>query len=117
MGTMVLEQTSPSNAMFLGFSEGTVGSEIGYPEVITDLKEKFGLLTVKLSSFFIDEPWSYEKNDTAEAIPSTNLLVFDDYIDEIESPVMPPKKEFRVELIIRSIERGKPSICDDYEIW
>lgn len=39
--------------------------------------------------------------------------VLDDYI---ESPVMPPKKEFSVTLIVKSIERGRPSICDDLEM-
>ncbi len=37
--------------------------------------------------------------------------------DEVESPQMGPKREFDIELTIESIERGKPSICDDYEIW
>ena len=113
MAMLALEQTSQSNAEFWNFSAGTVGSEASYPEFTTALKEKVGWL----AKFFSVEPWSYTKNDTAEAIPSINLLVFDDYIDLVESPVMPPKREFQVKLIVRSIERGKPSICDDYEVW
>ncbi len=112
MDTMVLEQTSPSDARFY-FSTDTDSSEGILSNIAPILKEKINSLLIAVTPFFTSEPWSYAKNDTAEAILSTNLLTFDDYIDEIESPVMPPKKEFRVELIIKSIERGKPSICDD----
>ncbi len=43
--------------------------------------------------------------------------VLETAINNAENPkIMPPKKEFPVELTIKNIERGKPSICDDYEI-
>lgn len=116
MDTVVLKQTSQSNADFWDFPAGTAASEGDFFHFITAVKEGVGSL-IGLLSAFINEPWSYEKNDTAELISSNNLVAFDSYIGEIESPVMPPKKEFRVELIVRSIERGKPSICDDFEIW
>lgn len=115
MDTMVLGQTSPSDARFY-FSTDTVSSEGILSNITTILKEQFNSLITEYL-FFTSEPWSYEKNDTAEVIPSINLKVFDNYIYIIESPVMPPKKEFRVELIVRNIQRGKPSIYDDYEIW
>ena len=116
MATLALKLTARSDTRFWDFSGDTVGSEGVFSNITTILREKLGFIA-ELLPFLSDEPWSYEKDDTAKAIPSPNLLVFDDYIDVIESPVMPPKKEFRVELIVRSIERGKPSICDDFEIW
>jgi hypothetical protein len=116
MVTMVLKQTSPSDARF-NFPTDTDSSEGIFSNITPILKEKINSLLIAVTPFFTSEPWSYAKNDTAEAILSTNLLTFDDYIDIIDSPTMPPKKEFQVKLIVRSIQRGKPSICDDYEIW
>ena len=116
MAILALEQTARSDTRFWGFSGDTVGSEGIFSNITAILREKFGFGT-ELSSFISDEPWSYEKDDTAKAILSSNLRVFDDYIDVVESPVMPPKKEFPVELIVRSIERGKPFVCEDFEVW
>ena len=116
MDTMVLEQTSPSDDRFY-FSTDTDSSEGVFSNITPILKEKFNLLLIGASSFFTSEPWSYEKDDTVEVISSINLEAFDDYIDVIESPVMPPKKKFRAELIVKSIQRGKPSVCDDFETW
>jgi hypothetical protein len=31
---------------------------------------------------------------------------------EIQSPFMPPKRKFKVQLKIRNIKKGRPSICD-----
>ncbi len=36
-----------------------------------------------------------------------------EYFLEVSSPLMPPKKEYIVDLIIEKIEKGKPSICDE----
>lgn len=32
-----------------------------------------------------------------------------------ESPLMSPRKSFKVKLHIRKIKRGKPSVCDELE--
>jgi len=40
-----------------------------------------------------------------------------DFIDEIDGPLMPPKREFKVMLHIKSINKGRPSICNDIEYW
>ncbi len=36
-----------------------------------------------------------------------------DIVDDIESPLMPAKNQFAVNLIIERIEKGRPSICDE----
>lgn len=36
-----------------------------------------------------------------------------EYFLEVSSPLMPPKKEYTVDLIIEKIEKGTPSICDE----
>ncbi len=116
MAILALEQTARSNTKFWDSSGDTVSSEGVFSNINTILREKLGFIS-ELSTLLSDEPWIYERDDTAKASPSSNPVVFDDYIDVIESPVMPPKKEFQVKLIVRSIQRGKPSICDDYETW
>lgn len=35
---------------------------------------------------------------------------------EIESPLMPPQRRFRINLKITSIRKGQPSICDEVEL-
>jgi len=36
-----------------------------------------------------------------------------DIVDDIESPLMPARNQFAVNLIIERIEKGRPSICDE----
>ena len=50
-----------------------------------------------------------------EYFESVSVDLFDDV--EIQSPLMPPKRRFKVRLKIRNIKKGQPSICDDIEVW
>jgi len=49
-----------------------------------------------------------------EYFESVSVDLFDDV--EIQSPLMPPKRRFKVRLKIRNIKKGQPSICDDIEV-
>ena len=38
-----------------------------------------------------------------------------DVVDDMDSPIMPAKNQFTVDLIIERIEKGRPSVCDEVE--
>jgi hypothetical protein len=112
MVSLAPDQTSQSYETFGGFSVGTVGVEES-PDFPTELRKR----EMSLSDMLRDSGYDYKKDRTSEAVVLANLSLYEDYIEEFDAPLMPPKKEFRIKLIVKSIERGKPSICDDLEIW
>ena len=62
----------------------------------------------------IDGNWSLENDETGRNVKSFYQLE-PDIVDDIDSPVMPPKNQFTINLIVKKIERGRPSICDEIE--
>lgn len=58
-----------------------------------------------------------EKNKADEILSSGAILIFDrhdqDTIDDVESPLMPARNQFIINLIIDRIEKGSPSLCDE----
>jgi len=108
MVSLAPDQTFQSYGTFWGSSVGTVGVE--------ESLKVYGRRKISLSDMF-PEPNDYKKDHTSKAIETADLLLGEDYIEEIDAPLMPPKKEFKVKLIVKSIERLKPSVCNDLEIW
>jgi len=41
------------------------------------------------------------------------LQMESDIVDDIDSPLMPAKNQFAINLVIERVERGKPSSCDE----
>ncbi len=78
--------------------------------IITD-----SLFTSQCYIFLLDFATLSESHELSQSILNTSFLQVD-FIDEIASPVMPPKKEFNVTLHIKSITKGRPSICDEIEL-
>ena len=39
-----------------------------------------------------------------------------DVVDDVESPIMPARNQFAVNLIVDSIEKGRPSLSDEVEL-
>ena len=76
-------------------------------------------MTFQLPDFILVETnnwkWSSLKTDTAR-IDETRYLYKIDIIDEIQSLRILPRNEFQIKLHIKSITRGRPSICDEIEL-
>jgi len=58
--------------------------------------------------------WSPDKIETA-SVGETKYPKSLEIIEEIESPLIPPNKKFQVKLLIKTVRKGKPSVCDEIE--
>lgn len=64
---------------------------------------------------FGDWKWPSQKVETARIVETAHVNVID-FIDEVKSPVLPPRNKFHIKLNIKSIRRGRPSTCDEIEL-
>ncbi len=115
MVSLALEQTSQSTAPVWEFVADTVGAEEASSFITIPRKKRISPIDIPLD--FGCEPYKYKKDCTSRVVLLANLLAYEEYFEEIDAPLMLPKKEFKTKVIVKSIERGKPSICDDLEIW
>jgi hypothetical protein len=72
----------------------------------------------ELSVYVVESPdgnWVLVNSETTGS-GRANVQPEFDIIDYVESPIMPARKQFAVNLIIERIEKGLPSICDEVEL-
>lgn len=62
-----------------------------------------------------DWKWPFQKVETTRIVETTSINVID-FIDEVKSPILPPRNKFHIKLNIKSIRRGRPSTCDEIEL-
>lgn len=62
------------------------------------------------------ESWVLVNSETSRSEVSVSYLDKLDFIYDIESPIMPARKQFTINLVIEKIEKGRPSICDEVEL-
>ena len=71
-----------------------------------------------LSMCIVERPdgnWVFLNSETSGSERSVEYLE-SDVVDDMESPIMPAKNQFVVNLIIERIEKGRPSLCDEAEL-
>jgi len=72
----------------------------------------------ELSICVVERPdgnWILVNGETAGSGRATGQLE-SDIVDDVESPVMPARNQFTINLVIERIEKGRPSICDEVEL-
>lgn len=83
------------------------------PVIQVDRQIKFP----ELSMCIVERPdgnWVLINGETSGSGRSVEHLELD-IVDDIESPIMPPKRKFRISVRVKSIKKGRPSICDEVE--
>ncbi len=71
-----------------------------------------------LSICIVERPdgnWVLLNGETSGSGRSAEYLE-SDLVDDVESPIMPAKNQFVVNLIIERIEKGRPSLCDEVDL-
>lgn len=72
----------------------------------------------ELTSLLVDLPdknWRLSKGETERTVEIQYFSGID-LVNEIESPALPAKNKFHIKLKVKSIKRGRPSICDEVEL-
>ena len=70
-----------------------------------------------LSMYIVETPegnWVLVNGETSGSEMSIGKMELD-LVDNIDSPLMPPKRKFKIHVRVRSIKKGRPSICDEVE--
>jgi len=81
--------------------------------IIRDRQMKFP----DLSMCIVETPegnWVLVNEGTSGSEMSIGKMELD-LVDNIDSPLMPPKRKFKIHVRVRSIKKGRPSICDEVE--
>jgi hypothetical protein len=109
----VFEATLPQSSLttshyyneWLGFLDGAVtmkNRQVHFPDLSICVAER------------PNGNWVLVNGETSVSGKSIEQLT-SDIIDDVESPVMPARNQFTVNLIIERIEKGSPSFCDEVE--
>lgn len=110
-----MEQILPSTISEEELTHSDLPEDIYRHLGTSEIQIKAATQIVPKHYFFIDDEWEW-------ALPYSDTTAFEagyielDEIDFIESPLMPPKKRFKVILKVQSIKKGQPSHIDDIEI-
>lgn len=110
----VLEALPPKKSSTVSsyYNEWLTFLDEGAP-VIQDRQIKFP----DLSMCIVERPdgnWVLINGETSGSGRSIGRLETD-IVDDIESSIMPPKRKFRIRVKVKSIKKGRPSICDEVE--